>query len=91
MELPIIENTLYTSKAPPPKRNEKFIGNLASRKLENELDEIINGALKSFKNQKINKVIFANPLTQRICLGKTYYKASRYSTVDTEINSFYSL
>lgn len=54
---------------------------------------IINGALKTFKNTKVNKIIFASPLTHRSNLGKTYYNSreSRYSTLDSDINNYYSM
>jgi hypothetical protein len=35
-----------------------------------------------YKNQKINKIIFASPINNRLSLGKTYYRTSRFASIE---------
>lgn len=51
----------------------------SKQKIKNELDLIINQTLSQFKNQKVNRIIFASPLNS---LGRTQYRASELKTID---------
>jgi hypothetical protein len=84
LELPVITNTLTTF--PKEERAHIRCDNLYShrsnKKVQTELDSIISGALMHYKNQKINKIIFASPINNRLSLGKTYYRTSRFASIE---------
>lgn len=83
-ELPVITNTLtsfHKEERAPVKYNNLY-SHRSNQKVQTELDSIITGALMHYKNQKINKIIFASPINNRLTLGKTYYRASRFASLD---------
>jgi hypothetical protein len=41
---------------------------------------IINQTLSQFKNQNINRIIFASPLNR---FGKTYYRKNEFNTLES--------
>lgn len=90
-ELPIITNahSTFTSKSMHSK-NVQEVSQFSRKRLQNELDHIINGALMNYKNHQINKVIFASPLTNRLSLGRTYHRSSRFATLDFEPGRYHS-
>lgn len=74
IDLPPITNSFSptSSKHKQPQKLIQTITGSFKGTIESELDSIINDTLKNFKHEKINKIIFTSPITNR--LGKTYYR-----------------
>ena len=78
-ELPPIINALspvpqVSSTKDVPELYQTITSQIRNAK-EHELDSIINQTLSNFKNQKINKIIFTTPMTNRI--GKTIHQPDK--------------
>lgn len=84
LELPVITNTLtvFHKDERTQVRYDNLYSHRNNTKVQTELDSIISGALMHYKNQKINKIIFASPINNRLSLGKTYYRSSRLTSLD---------
>jgi hypothetical protein len=95
-ELPPIVNSLphIQREGPSPKMSTTITSQLKTS-IEGELDSIINQTLSGFKNQKINKIIFTSPITNRLSrasykinelpnceLGRVRHGVKRNTTVD---------